>query len=147
MSVFETVVIVIGIINVLLLILTFLMYTYLVSAKVHISQMHVGMSSILGKVMSLEMVTSKMAAGFTEVVTLTEDMIGRLDMPSCGYSSQVYKTKDGKYTAKSLDELLDKIREDEAESEYFSDTEIDKLRDMFEDDDEDDDEDTLDYEK
>jgi hypothetical protein len=146
MSMFETVMIVIGIINVLLLILTFLMYTYLVSAKVHISQMHVGMSSILGKVMSLEIVTSKMAAGFTEVVTLTEDMIGRLDIPSGGYSNQVYKTKDGKYTAKSLDELLDKIREDEAESEYFSDTEIDKLRDMFEGDDEDD-EDTLDDEK
>ena len=146
MSVFETVVIVIGIMNMLLLILTFLMYTHLVSAKVHISQMHIGMSSILGKVMSLEVVTSKMAAGFTEVVTLTEDIIGRLELPSGGYSNQVYKTKDGKYTAKSLDELLDKIREDEAESEYFSDTEIDKLRDMFEGDDEDD-EDTLDDEK
>jgi hypothetical protein len=147
MSVFETVVIVIGIMNMLLLILTFLMYTHLVSAKVHISQMHIGMSSILGKVMSLEIVTSKMAAGFTEVVTLTEDVLSRLEMPSGGYGSQIYKTKDGKYTAKSLDELLNKIRDDDAESEYFSDTEIDKLRNMFDDDDDDDDDDTLDYEK
>jgi hypothetical protein len=145
MSVFETVVIVIGVMNVLLFILTFLMYTHLVTAKVHISQMHVGMSSILGKVMSLEMVTSKMAAGFTEVVNLTEDMLGKMDIPG-GYSAQVYKTKDGKYTAKSLDELLDKIREAEVESEYFSDIEIDKLRDMFDGNDEDD-EDTLDDEK
>jgi hypothetical protein len=146
MNGFETVVIVMGIVNILVLLLTFLMYTHFISAKVHISQMHVGMSSLLGKVMSLEIVTAKMAAGFTEVIALTEDVIGRLDMPTGGYSTQVYKTKDGKYTAKSLDELLNKIREDEAESEYFSDTEIDKLRDMFDDDD-DDSEDTLDYEK
>ena len=144
MSVFETVVIVIGIVNVLLLILTFLMYTYLVSAKIHISQMHAGLASILGKVISLEAVTSKMGEGFTEVIALTEDMLGRLGMEAGGYSHQVYKTKDGKYTAKSLDELLNKIREDDAESEYFSDGEINKLRNMFEGDD--DDEDTLDDE-
>jgi len=144
MSVFETVVVVIGIMNVLLLILTFLMYTNLISAKVHINQMHVGMASILGKVISLESVTAKMAAGFTEVVGLTEDMIGRMDIPSGGYSNQVYKTKDGKYTAKTLDELLNKIKEDDAESEYFSDADLDKLRDLFENDDEEDD--TLDDE-
>jgi hypothetical protein len=149
MSVFETVVIVIGAINILLLVLTFLTYTSLISAKVHINQMHVGMATILGKVMSLEVVTSKMAAGFTEVIALTEDMISRTEMQAGGYSAQLFKTKDGKYTAKTLDELLNKIKEDDAESEYFSDSDLDKLRELFGDDWEDDDEedDTLDDEK
>ena len=148
MGVFETVVVVIGVINILLLTLTFLTYTSLISAKVHINQMHVGMATILGKVMSLEVVTSKMAAGFTEVIALTEDMISRTEMRSGGYSAQLFKTKDGKYTAKTLDELLNKIKEDDAESEYFSDSDLDKLRELFGDDWEDDDEDdTLDNEK
>jgi hypothetical protein len=93
MSVFETVVIVIGIVNVLLLILTFLMYTYLVSAKIHISQMHAGLASILGKVISLEAVTSKMGEGFTEVIALTEDMLGRLGMEQVGTVTKFIRPK------------------------------------------------------
>jgi hypothetical protein len=119
------------------------MYTNLISAKVLINQMHVGMASVLGKVISLELVVSKMAAGFTEVVNVTEDALDRMS----GNSTQIYKTRDGKYNARSLDELLEKIREAGAESEYFSDSDIDKLRDMFEEeeDEDEDEDDTLKY--
>ena len=148
MSVVETVLVVIALINIIVLILTFIMYTSLISIKIYINQMHVGMATILGKVMALESVTSKLATGFTEAIGLTEEMLARMDTGSIGHSNQIYKTKDGKYTAKTLDELLNKIKDDDAESEYFSDFDVDKLRDLFEEDDDEEDYDgPLDNEK
>jgi hypothetical protein len=142
MSVFETVVIVISIMNLISLVLTFLMYSQFMSTRVYISQIHSGLASVLGKVISVEHTTVKMAQGFTEMIATIESVLSKLDSSSFKYGNQIFKTKDGKYTGSSVDELLEKIRDAGEESEYFSDTEIDQLRKLFDDgsDDEDDDE-------
>jgi predicted extracellular nuclease len=95
---------------------------------------------MLGKILSLEQLTGKIANGMTEFINVTGELVERIDMMT-GNKQPVYRTADGKYSASTLEDLINKIREDNNSDEYFSDDDIKKLRDLFEDDDDDDEED------
>jgi hypothetical protein len=137
-----------GVINIFLLILLFLTYTNLISIKIYITQLHTGMASILGKLLSVEQMVNKLGVNFTDFINTTGDMIDKFAiMQSSQHNSSVYKTTDGKFTAASIDDLINKIKKAGSESDYFSDDELNKLKKMFDldddylddDDDEDDD--------
>jgi hypothetical protein len=140
MTIVETVLVVSAVLNVIQLLLIFVLFTNFMSIKIQIQQMHTGLGVALNKLIGLEQVTSKMAASFTDFIKITEDLVDKSDDMRIGH---LYRTSDGKYSAKSVDELIDKIKNDGNQSEYFSDEEINKLRSLFE---EDDDEDDLDEE-
>lgn len=132
MSIITTVIIVSTVINVLSLILVFLMYTYLLNLKMQMQQLHAGMSTTLTKLFSVEHTLSKMSNGFTEFIRLTESAMDQM------YSGKaLYKTSDGKYSAKSIDELIEKIKKDGTTDEYFSEEELDKLKRLFDNEDDD----------
>jgi hypothetical protein len=59
-----------------------------------------------------------------------EDVVDKFEHISGGRG--MYKTTDGKYTARSLEELIYKIKQDDAEDLYFSKDELDNLKKMFE---------------
>ena len=101
--------------------------------------MHVGMSTIVSKLLMLESVISKLGIGFTEFVNVTGDLMDRLEFTGSGPSTKVFKTSDGKFVAGSVEELMDKIKNADVKGEYFSEDEIDKLRNLFEENDEDED--------
>jgi ATP-dependent Zn protease len=110
-------------------------FANLIKIKTLIEQMHVGLGGIVSKIMFIEQTTSKMAQGFTEFIQMTEGMVDQID--DTRKFGQIYKTSDGKYSAKTLDELIDKIKNSGEESEYFSDDEISKLKNLFEQDEDD----------
>lgn len=140
MSILELVVVVCAVACVLSLILNFIMYAYLSSMRVHITQLHAGMGSMLGKILGIEQLTVKLATGMSEFIDATGELVDRVDM-MMGNKSAAYRTADGKYSANTLEELINKIREDQSSDDYFSDDDIKKLRDLFEDDDDDTEED------
>jgi len=137
MSTVEVIVVVSAVVSVLSLVLNFIMYGYINSMRVQTTQMHVGLGSVLGKIIGLEQLTGKIANGLSEFVDVTGNLIDRMDGMT-GPNGQLYRTADGKYTARTLEELIAKIKSDNADEEYFSDDDITKLRRMFEQDDEDD---------
>jgi hypothetical protein len=138
MSVIEAVVVISAVLNILLIVLVFLMYTSLISIKMQINQMHVGMSTMLSKVLMLENITSRIATGFTEFIDATGDMLDKIDFMINRPPPRMYKTSDGKFIAGSVEELMDKIKDLDSAGDYFSDDEINKLRNLFEENDEDD---------
>ena len=137
MSIMELVVVVCAVTGVLSLILNFIMYTHMNSMRVHVTQLHAGMGSVLGKVLGIEQLTAKLAGGMTEFVDVTGELVERMDM-MVGNKQAAYRTADGKYSANTIEELINKIKQDNSSDEYFSDDDIKKLRDLFEDDDDDD---------
>jgi hypothetical protein len=141
MSVIEAVVVISAVLNILLIVLVFLMYTSLISIKMQINQMHIGMSTMLSKLLMLENITSRIGTGFTEFIDATGDMLEKIEFMINGPSPRVYKTSDGKFVAGSVEELMNKIKGSDSAGDYFSDDEINKLRNLFEENDEDDDED------
>lgn len=140
MSTVEVIVVVSAVVSVLSLVLNFIMYGYINSMRVQTTQMHVGLGSVLGKIIGLEQLTGKIANGLSEFVDVTGNLIDRMDGMT-GPNGQLYRTADGKYTARTLEELIAKIKSDNADEEYFSDDDITKLRRMFEQDDDEDDSD------
>lgn len=140
MSTVEVIVVVSAVVSVLSLVLNFIMYGYINSMRVQTTQMHVGLGSVLGKIIGLEQLTGKIANGLSEFVDVTGNLIDRMDGMT-GPNGQVYRTADGKYTARTLEELIAKIKSDNADEDYFSDDDITKLRRMFEQDDDEDDSD------
>ena len=125
---------VLTVVNVISLGLIFIMYHNIISMKLHITQAHTGLATVLAKVMGVEMALTRVSNGFTELVNTTGELLDRVDGPT----GPLYKTTDGKYIATSIDELINKMKGDKKDSEYFSDDEVDKLRKLFEPDEDDD---------
>lgn len=120
-------------INLFVLIIVCLMFTSNIKNTLYISQLHTGMTTILGRVLSVEATTVKIANSFTEFINSTGDMMDKLMMiNSPNRMNSIYKTTDGKFTASSLDELIGKIKKSGSETDYFNDEELDKLKKMFE---------------
>lgn len=132
MSITTTVLIVSTVINIFCIILTFLMYTHMLNLKMQIQQLHSGMATALTKIFAVEHILEKIGNGFTEFVKMTENVV---DQFSDGKT--LYKTSDGKYSAKSIDELIQKIKKDGNSEEYFNEDELDKLKRLFDNEDED----------
>lgn len=133
----ELVLTVLIVVNIITLILTFLIYTSLLTMKTHIAQMHSGMGTILSRIINTEQLVAKLGSGFTEFINVTGEVVDKLSSVMTGTTKfgQIYRTADGKYVASSLEELVEKIKNDSSESDYFTQEEIDRLKKLFEQDD------------
>lgn len=118
-------------INIIMGILTFLLFLSNIQMRTQIQQIHSAMSTTLNKLLFMEQMLSKLGHSFAEFIKITDNVM----FPS--HNQMLFKTSDGKYAAKSLDELIDKIKNDGSQEEYFNEDEIDKLKKMFETDDDD----------
>lgn len=132
MTIVETVFVVSTVFNFLCMFLVFIVFANMIKIKTLIEQMHVGLGAVATKVIGIEQTTAKMAQGFTDFIRMTETVMDRLEDDD--RVSQIYKTSDGKFSAKTLDELINKIRDSGEESEYFSADELDKLKNLFSED-------------
>ena len=137
MNVTETVLVGVAIINVLLLFLVFSIYVSMMGLKFNISQIHSGISTAIIKLTAIEQFSQRLGTSFTEFINVVEGMMERLDNVMHIKNGQVYKTVDGKYTAGSIEELIEKIKRNNEEDDHFSEEEMDKLRNLFETDDDD----------
>jgi len=135
MNSYENILTILLVVSVLSLILNFIMFSKLTEMRVHLNQVHASMGSILTRILGLEQLTSKLSIGFTEFMNSFEDVLDHITMPGLhGSSSQLFRTTDGKYTATSLEDLVEKIKKDGKSSEYFKDEDMDNFRSLFEDD-------------
>lgn len=138
MTIMEVALVISLVVNLFAIILIFLTFLNVYNMKIQVQQMHVGLSTTLSKLFSIEQILAKIGNGFTEFIHLTESMVDQVNGPM---NKVLYKTTDGKYTAKTIDELIDKIKKDGSGDEYFSDEELDKLKKMFDSEDDFDEED------
>jgi hypothetical protein len=132
MTIVETVFVVSTVFNVLCMVLIFVVFANMIKIKTLIEQMHMGLGGVVGKVVAIEQTTNKMAQSFTEFIKMAEAVVDRMDDDE--RISSIYKTSDGKFSARTLDELINKIRSSGEESEYFSSDELDKLKNLFSED-------------
>lgn len=135
MTIIETVFVVSSVLNFIAMFLVFVTFANIIKIKTLIEQLHAGVGNMIGKVVSIEQLVGKLSHGFTEFIEMTEGMVDQID--DTRKFSQIYRTSDGKYSAKTLDELINKIKNSGDESEYFSDDEISRLKKLFEQDDDD----------
>lgn len=138
MTILETVVVVSAVINVILLICVFYLVITISHITTFINQMHAGLANVVTRLFGMEQMVNKLGAGFTRFIQMTEGMLERIS--DDGEVGRVYRTTDGKFSARTLDELIAKIKESGEETEYFSDEELNKLKKLFEEDDSFDDE-------
>ena len=143
----EAVFIVSAVLNLLSFILVFLMYTHVVTIKNTVNQLKEGVGTTISRLLGIEHMLSKLGNSFTEFINSTGDMIDKLSMMSMLQPmGKIYKTSDGKFTATSIDDLMDKVKNSKKETEYFSDDELNNLKKLFDvDDDDEDDDDEDDY--
>lgn len=142
MTITELVLVVSCVINVFVLILAFSLYKETLGIKSSIKELHVGLITTLNKVHGLEHLSNKIGSSFAEFINLTGNVVEHIEMMIGGVrSKQIYKTSDGKYTATSIEELINKIKDSNEDSKYFSDDELKQLRNMFDDTDDDEDDD------
>jgi hypothetical protein len=130
MTALEVSAVVFAVINVILLLLLFNVYREVSRLYLYIKQTHDAQGSIVVKLLGLEAVLGKIAAGFSEMVAASEDLMDKIDMTLMP-GPQIYQTTDGKYVAPSIDELINKIRKDKSEKKYFSEEELYTLKSMF----------------
>jgi hypothetical protein len=103
------------------------------------------MGTIISRLLGMEHMLAKLGNSFTEFINTTGDMIDKLSMMSMFPMGKVYKTSDGKFTASSIEDLMDKVKNSKKDADYFSDDELDNLKKLFEVNEEDDDDDEDDY--
>lgn len=132
MTITEVVLVISLVVNLFGIVLLFLSFLNIYNMKIQVQQMHVGLSTTLSKLFTIEQILAKIGNGFTEFIHLTENMMDQVNGPM---NKVLYKTTDGKFTARTIDELIDKIKKDGNSEEYFSDDELDKLKKMFDSDD------------
>lgn len=123
-----------SVVNILLLVFVIIMYMTIFEMRLYIRQLHTGVSNLLSRVLTIETVMNKIGMGLTELTNFSGNII---EMITAGKTGKIFKTTDGKYVASSLEELLNKVQQDNAESDYFSEDDLEKLRSMFEQDDSD----------
>jgi hypothetical protein len=127
-------------VNIISAIIIFLIFVHSLQMKMQMQQMYNGLSTMLNKTFAMEQLLAKVGNGFTEFIRLTDDMMAQMNYGKMG---PLYKTTDGKYSARSIDELMRKIKEDGSSDEYFNEDELNKLKNMFESEDDEQDEEDL----
>lgn len=138
------------VINFVLLFLILSMYKDNNAQKLLISQMHTALGTAIGKLHMQEMYLQKLGSAFSDFTDLMDGVVEKLNNPMAQFfneKSALYKTLDGKYTATTIEDLIEKIKNDGMEDKYLSEDEIDNLRRMFESDDDLDDEDDFNPDK
>jgi len=145
MDIFQVFVVIIGVVSVInlfvLLLLVFKLLPEMASAKFAIMT-QVSNANLLtaGKLNKIEVLLVKLSNSFNEFVNMTGSVVDKMDdMFKFPPAMQMFRTMDGKFTARSLDELVDKIKKANKESDYLSEEELKKLKEMFEQSDDSDD--------
>lgn len=134
MSIIEVILVVSAVLHVFSVIFIILTFMMAANAKTQLQQLHAGMITALGKLFTAEQLLQKINNGFAEFIRLTDSMLDQSP-------NTFFKTGDGKYTARTFDELIEKINDSESVNNYFSEEELEKLRNLFNADDDSDDED------
>jgi len=132
MSTTEVILVVSLVIHLFSIIILFLNFINIMNMKAQTQQIHAGLTATLSKVFVMEQLLTKISNSFSEFIRLTENVV---DTVNGSNSKVMYKTTDGKYTARTVDELIEKIKRDGNTDEYFTDDELDKLKKMFDPDD------------
>lgn len=146
MTIAEVVLIILLVVNVIMLFMNMSVYRDNHSIKLLIGQMHGALGNTISRIQAQEMYLQKLGNAFSEFTELTERIAERLENDNIRNASMgMFRTIDGKYSAPSLEKLIEKIKKDGNENEYLSEDELDGLRSLFEetndiDDDEDDNE-------
>jgi hypothetical protein len=128
------------VINIFVVLLVFSSYRDLQNVKLLNQQTHAAMGTLVGRLLNMEQVMGRVIGGLTELINFTETIMDKVEFDV----AQEYRTIDGKYSARSVDELMDKMQRDkEGDTDDF----MGNLRNLFENpDDDDDDEDEDDEE-
>lgn len=132
MSITDVILVMSAVLSTLTAALTFLLFVYTLNIRNQVQQIYQSMSTVLMKLFVIEQITSKMATGFTDFVKLTEEAFDSAQGPK---GSMLYKTMDGKYSAHTVDELIEKIKKDGTAHDYFDEEELDKLKRLFDNED------------
>jgi hypothetical protein len=133
MSITDVILVMSAVISTLTAALTFLLFVYTLNIRNQVQQIYQSMSTVLMKLFALEHTTVKLASGFTDFIKLTEEAFDGQSPKG----SVLYKTTDGKYSAHTVDELIEKIKKDGAGDDYFDEEELDKLKRLFDNEDDD----------
>jgi hypothetical protein len=134
MNLFEVMLVVVAVLSLITFQFLFTMYKDLSRMHTYAKQTQEMQVGILTHLRGIETVLGKVVAGFTEMVATSEDLMDSIRVDSMLAGPKVYQTTDGKYVAKSMNELLDKIKQDNQETKYFSEEEIHNLKKMFSED-------------
>jgi hypothetical protein len=128
----QMVLVALTIFNVLILGLVFMTYVMTLNTKYQINQIHAAMTTIITKMLAMEQVLGKVTNAFTDFTEMSSEMFEQIAMnfgePTGG---NLYKTMDGKYSATSLEGLVDKIKKDGREKDYLAE-DMERLRELFE---------------
>lgn len=129
--------VVLGIINLMLLFFVFTLFKDNSALKLLVTQMHVGLGNLTGRIINQESYLQKVGTTFSEFTGIMEELVDKFDNSPFTFNpnskmGMMYRTLDGKYAAASLEDLINKIKRDGNETEYLSTEELDDLRKMFE---------------
>lgn len=110
--------------------------------KINVENIKTAFAVIHGKLSNIEILNAKLGSGFNEFINMTGEMVDRIDDMMKGTGAvPMYRTMDGKFSARSLDELIKKIKKENKESDYLTDEEMKKLKELFDSETEDSDDD------
>lgn len=143
MGAIEVVAIVSVILNVLCLGLLHSLSKDMVAQKLLTAQFQQGIGNIAHRMAEQGAYLQKVGNTLTEFTNVMDNLVDKISQPRGlppGFPPQMgtlYRTLDGKYAAQTLEDLIDKIKEDGNEENYLSEEEMNGLRKLFEDDDDD----------
>jgi hypothetical protein len=128
------VLIVVGIINIILLFMILSIYKDVSNFNILLTQVHAATGALSQKIQSQEIFLNRLGSAFSDLTNSLESMSDKIQFvleagPRMG---SMYRTIDGKYTATTLEDLINKIKEDNVEEKYLSQDELDSIRDLFE---------------
>jgi hypothetical protein len=123
------------VINIILLFAVILLIRDIVGIKFLSSQMHNGLGNILNRMQQQDMFLNKLGNGFGQFTAMVENLVDKMNDQLGPRGGMLYRTIDGKYAATSLEDLINKIKDNGEEKSYLSEEEIDGLRKLFEEDD------------
>lgn len=128
-----SVLIVVGIVNIILLFINLSVYRDVSNFKLLLSQAHAGIAGLSQKLNSQENFLNRLGSAFSDLTNSLESMSEKFQfmLESGPRMGSMYRTIDGKYSASSLEDLLNKIKDDNVEEKYLSSDEMDALRKLF----------------
>lgn len=129
--------VVLGIINLMLLFFVFTLFKDNSALKLLVTQTHIGLGNLTTRILNQESYLQKVGTTFSEFTNIMEELVDKFDNSAYSFNpnskmGMMYRTLDGKYAAKSLEDLISKIKQDGTEDDYLSTDELNNLRKMFE---------------
>jgi len=127
------------ILNLIVFIGVFFLVKDIVATKLLITQIHGAISMMVSRSAAHEQQMKQLNASLADFVSTASNMIDKMDMIVAfsvhGKNGKMFRTQDGKYVAGSMQELINKMKEDGVEDFYLSQDDMESLRNMFDQDD------------